>query len=429
MNSENTLPGKIESLLATVFILALFYGDVHFGVVFPLSMAVLPVLLAVAIARRRAISGVFTLGLALLLGVLFALVLQKFAGTAPPARADWGLYGPLIYAIATAFTFSLVRVSDTTLWRSLALGGVLAAVAVLATIALVPAGQFPIPGQNYTETEHEYKQTKSPGRDVTKFNATVATEIGKTEDKTIVPFYDVKNNIRSPFGRSNYLAVFSVFLFSVALFRRNRAMSILFAVLTLATLSRLGMVFLALVFLIWLAHSARIRHPKIITVLALGVLALGVLSAAVALAWPELLAKLPGRQSVAARLLFWQSGLQPVMDHPFLGSPRSAILDKYGYLLTWNPHNSLLWITALFGVWGLACYVAYISAALRSFYRRATGSPMWLGILAGICVALAWSMLEIIVLTPGFEILLALLYGLSTHSGAASRDRGNIGRA
>jgi xanthosine utilization system XapX-like protein len=118
MNSENTLPGKIESLLATVFILALFYGDVHFGVVFPLSMAVLPVLLAVAIARRRAISGVFTLGLALLLGVLFALVLQKFAGTAPPARADWGLYGPLIYAIATAFTFSLVRVSDTTLWRS-----------------------------------------------------------------------------------------------------------------------------------------------------------------------------------------------------------------------------------------------------------------------------------------------------------------------
>jgi O-antigen ligase len=102
-----------------------------------------------------------------------------------------------------------------------------------------------------------------------------------------------------------------------------------------------------------------------------------------------------------------------VVEQFLFGAPRSAILDQYGYLITWNPHNSLLWVASIFGVFGLAFYLAYIVIAMRGIYQRAKESPLWHGIFVGFAIAFVWSFVEIIVLTPAFEIMLALAYGLS----------------
>jgi magnesium-transporting ATPase (P-type) len=298
--------------------------------------------------------------------------------------------------------------SDSMLWRSLVAGGIVTAACLVAIVAFVPDGKFVIPGQDFAVTEHEFMQDRSPGRDVTKYHSSALVIPGDTDDKSVRPFYDIKNKIRNSLGRSNYLAVFFVFLFAVAVFCQSRWFAVLFALLTIATLSRFGILWMCAVFLLWLAHRSKLPAKKIIGAIFLCVLA----AVLVVILFPSLLQRVPGIQSFDARLSFWASGLQPAADHFLVGAPRSALLDKYGYMITWNPHNSVIWIISIFGTWGLMFYGAYVFFGMRSIYRQAT-EPLWLGIFVGLAVAFAWSMFEIIVLTPAFEILMAVIFGVA----------------
>lgn len=58
----------------------------------------------------------------------------------------------------------------------------------------------------------------------------------------------------------------------------------------------------------------------------------------------------------------------------------------------------------------------YIWIIMRELGSRARHSEIWMGILIGVATILIWSLLEAIILTPAFEILLATLYVLAHSS-------------
>lgn len=389
-----------EKLLAFLFIVCIFYGDVSIGMVVPSSMLVLPGLLGVALIRRRNVLSGFSLGLFLLAGLAIMPFLQASLG-AGPDRSDLGLYGPIVYAIATAYTFSLIVLDDKTLWSAMKVGGLLTAAVMVFMMTFVPPHEFIIESQNNLVVEHDYKQELlAHGNDYTSIEQHTP---GFTRDMQDQAFYALKGTARNALGKSNYIAAFFVFLFSVSLFTRKKLLALAFALLTTITLSRMGMIWLGCVFLAWLIHENKASRNTAIAA------CLGIVAVIVYILWQS-----HGLQSFSTRLASWQSGFGVALDHLPIGAPRSAILEQYGYLITWNPHNSILWLVSLFGVIGLSCYAAYVYLTMSGIYTKAKESPLWTGILFGLGIMLVWSLFEIIVLTPAFEILLAVLYGLSS---------------
>lgn len=130
--------------------------------------------------------------------------------------------------------------------------------------------------------------------------------------------------------------------------------------------------------------------------------------------------RLPGLDLTVARLQYWSTGLGVAASHPLLGAPRSTFLEEFGYEVIWNPHNGVLWLIANFGIVGLAAYCAYALLVMTEFARAAQTSRLWLGVLVGAAIGLAWSFTEIIVMTPAFEILLATLYAIARAGRSAS---------
>jgi len=93
-------------------------------------------------------------------------------------------------------------------------------------------------------------------------------------------------------------------------------------------------------------------------------------------------------------------------------------MSRFGFLIEWSPHNSIATILAYFGTLGLFSYGLYIFTGLRQIYLAGQDSPLWRGCFFGFVLLLAWSTLEIIVLTPAFEILFACLTAFAWRANA-----------
>jgi hypothetical protein len=90
------------------------------------------------------------------------------------------------------------------------------------------------------------------------------------------------------------------------------------------------------------------------------------------------------------------------------------ILDENGFNIVWSPHSSVLQLAVYFGIAGVALYAAYVWTVFRTLAGLSRSSDLWAGISVGLSIAFAWSLLEIIVITPAFEILVASLYALAS---------------
>jgi hypothetical protein len=281
---------------------------------------------------------------------------------------------------------------------------------------VVPAGRFLVPGQDFYTTQVTYERAReekaarqppeASGDNKGRLPPTVDFE--RKTSSFEGGYYNIKGLVRNALGHSNYISVYFVFLFTVGLFYGSRLYAGLFASATLVTLSRFGVVFLAVSVLLWMLHRKGVRS----TMLMAGTLVFGLLMmAGIIIATGLFDFFLP--TSVLARNLYWRSGLEVIARHPWIGAPRSLILEQFNFNIIWNPHNLLLGVGSFSGLIGLTFYVSFLFVSLSSIHRRIARSPLWAGVFFGFVVLLTWSLFEPIALTPAFEILLAALYMVS----------------
>ena len=459
-----------DALAIGLFLVAVFYGDIFLGITVPAAVLLLPVILLLRIPTLAKKRPPVPVGLILLSCTAIPVVIQTLAGYGPRGKTDLVIYLPLVYAGLTMLALAGSRVDDAHLRRSLLAAGALCTVLLVGTLWLAGPSFYFVPGQNpftVPEKEEELRALldRETGRKSAHANTTAALEAAIAAlppdtraklmeqikevmaDGVVTPserralgefarsagmdltavqparivrkgpavtlsdqmqaFYNVKNRVRTPLGASNYLAVMFVFLFNVMLYQRSR-WGLLFVALVLASMSRIGLGFLAISVAFWIAHrSGRLR--QLVIAGAIGAILCGLLAG---LMW-EQLRTLPGAESLASRVWYLDTSSGPIAAHPIAGMPRSEIVRLFGYPITWHPHNSILHLFVLFGIIGAVAYSAYMAVVLRAFERRARVSAVWRGITAGTVVMLLWSMVEIIVLSPAFELLMAALYSVA----------------
>ena len=230
-------------------------------------------------------------------------------------------------------------------------------------------------------------------------------------------YYRLKAQVRTPLGASNYLAAMFVFLFNVALYTRTTWAIGLFAIVTACTLSRSGALFLVSSVLLWWGLSMTARRRRVVLLVAT-VSLLAVVTAPLL----SQLTYVPGAESLSIRMSLLSMGFDAVNLNLLYGSPRSEVMRSLGYAITWNPHSAPLQLAVLFGLIGLAAYGIYAVIAMRAVGRLARQSRFWQGAGAGLVVMLIWSLTEIIVLNPTFEILIATLYVAACGDRDATSD-------
>ncbi len=415
-----------RATLTGAFIVSIFYGNVWLGITVPVSMLLLP---AVFIAYldvdtlKRIPAGFW-----LLLGMTLPVVLQFAAGHPMNGKSDAVVYLPIAYAMATMAALQSASLSETLLWRALIVGGILTTAVMVGMMLFAPSGRFLVPGQDFYTTQVSYERAREEkARQLPEVSGGKKGTLPRTVDfegKTSsfeAGYYGIKGSIRNALGHSNYISVYFVFLFTVGLFYGSRLYAGVFASATLVTLSRFGVVFLGVALLLWMLHRRGARS----TVLTAGMLVFGLLMmAGIIIATGLFDSFLP--TSVLARNLYWRSGLEVIARHPWIGAPRSLILDQFNFNIIWNPHNLLLGVGSFSGLIGLTFYLSFLFVSLSSIHRRIAGSRLWAGVFFGFIVLLTWSLFEPIALTPTFEILLAALYMVSRRAepvGAAHAHR------
>lgn len=336
------------------------------------------------------------------------VVAQAALGHGPIGRTDYVVYLPLVWATVAVVAVARAELSERWLFRALVTGALVTAMLMVVSLFRGELHDYAIPGQDPR---------------VVHLRATeLARQLGITPDaiggEEVVPlsagmlkYYQWKLLARSPLGSSNYLAIFFLFLLNVTLYSRRRGrivLAVLFTALIAITLSRIGMVFTAASFAV---HAAD-RRGRLRPLLIGGGI---VVTAGAATAAMMVGAGIAGRlgTSLAIRLQKQVEAVEVIVRHPWFGIPRSEIVRIFGHPITWHPHNGLLQVLVLFGVIGAACYVIYLVLVLRTIQRRATDSDLWRGIFAGLCIVLCWSTIEIVLLTPHFQLLVAVLYGLA----------------
>jgi hypothetical protein len=366
------------------------------------------------------------------------VLLQIASGHGFVGKSDAVVFLPIAYAILTIVGFRRVTLPDRLTWRGLVAGGLLTgAVMIVAAVAL-PPGTYLVPGQDYVRTDQEFQQgrptqspaTTAPGTTVrpSSSSAQPTAAASQTANETAAPtptfefdpaidqsttaFYGLKDFVKNALGRSNYIAVFFVFLFAVALFQRSWLAAV-FALLAVVTLSRFAIVFMVCALVLWWLDRRKVTAKAIVA----GALLLSLVGFASLLVLAPFL-NLPS--SLSARVAYWQSGLYVGFHSPLFGMPRSEIVNNFNFSIVWNPHDVLLWPFAITGLIGVVLYASYVYVVLNSMYRAAAESRLWLGILIGSVVVLAWSLVEIIAMTPAFEILFACLYCLARNRTSAN---------
>ncbi|UCI33430.1 O-antigen ligase family protein [Mesorhizobium sp. B4-1-4] len=433
MSLTNSNVKTFHVWLAAFFVGAIFLGGVWLGkITLPISTLILPVFF---MSRAQ-----FNLRLppacVPLLVIVVVILIQFGMYLGNPAfrwKSDLAVWLPVAFAGLTIVALRRASISDRMALRSMIAGGAVTAAIMITMIVFVPNGAFLLPGQDAANVEAAYaadveRTTSRPiivqplAQDPASIDAenpspqtpSVAAPAGREAFSPKVGdqgFYDLKNRARSFLGLSNYIAVFLVFLFAVTLFSGLPLVAAVFGILVFLTLSRFGIAMLVVVTGVYVLRS-KVNPVKAATsaaiLCAVGLVVLYVLRDAV----PHM----PHLASLMARFEYWRSGVDALRLHPIVGAPRSVYLIEMGYSITWNPHNSILWLAVNFGLIGVAGYGAYVWIAVREIAKAAVSSSLWTGVFVGMVALLAWSFEEIIVLTPAFELLLAAMYSLARAS-------------
>ncbi len=239
---------------AGLFLISVFYGYVWIGVTLPLSMLVLP-LVFVAYFDRDVVTNI-PRGALLLLGMTIPVGLQALAGRPLQGKTDAVVFLSVVYAVATVITLRRVELSDRQLRSSLEIGGLVTCAVMLATIIFLPPGRFLVPGQDTFRTQRLYMEAlKERSKEIlpaegitdTEADAAASPEVVKKFDRRATreeaELYQDKAVVRSALGRSNTIAWYLVFLFSVCFFAGSWWLSALFAAAAVATLTRFAIVF------------------------------------------------------------------------------------------------------------------------------------------------------------------------------------------
>ncbi len=411
---------------AGLFLISVFYGYVWIGITLPLSMLVLPFVFVAHFDRD--VTTNIPRGALLLLGMTIPVAVQALSGRPLQGKTDAVVFLSVVYAVVTVIALRRVELSDRQLRSSLEIGGLVTCAVTLATIALLPPGRFLIPGQDAFRTQQLYREAlkdrsreRLPAEGITDTDADDddSPEDLRKFDRQATPaeaeLYQDKAVIRSALGRSNTIAWYLVFLFSICFFAGSWWLSALFAGAALATLTRFAIVFVIGIVAMRIAW----RRGVGLWTLAAVSLAAGAAGMAVILALKHAQVVLP--ISLDARAWSWTSAFQVVANHPIIGSPRSDILETFDLSIVWTPHNGALWVAALTGLIGVAFYFGFVWVALAEIRRMATTSRLWAGLFVGFVTLLTWSLFEPITLTPTFDVLLA------AHYAVARRARGTSG--
>lgn len=438
--------GTLAAATTSLFLASIFYGDVWLGITVPSSMLLAP-FVGIAWLPLKVRKAAPWAALPLL-GLVSIIFVQALLGHPPKGKLDAVVYLPLVYAVVTIAVLRRAQLTTAGLAKAIFAGGGVS-VMVMAWMALaVPSDLYIVPGQDILATAETYRQLKTRDRPSPTLSGPVAEKalavnapVGQPsvppelqpsapirgapplafEPTTLTSdmrsFYKLKATVRNALGQSNYIAVFLVFLTSVALFGGYNLTAALFAIASAATLSRFGIVFLLFVAVVYLMQRLTYSPRRVALTLA-----------AVALAcWPMLFVfrdsfvSLPGMASLEVRSNYWLSGVDGAALSPWIGQPRQYVLDSLGVTTTWNPHNSVLFLVSIFGLFGLAFYLAYVAIALRTIFVRAATSSVWTGVFVGLLVALVWSTVEIVVMTPAFEVLLASMCILARNDFAPTK--------
>jgi O-antigen ligase/polysaccharide polymerase Wzy-like membrane protein len=419
-----------RTAVTALFIVSILYGNIWLGITIPVSILLLP-LVFFAYVKVNTFRNI-PAGALLLLGMAVPIALQWAVGRPPVGKPDAVVYLPLLYAIATMIGLQSASLPERMVWRSLTLGGVITALVMLVMMAFVPSGRYLIPGQDAWMTQLKYQQSRletqrrhlaTGGEGGAARSATgdaegklAPAELGLENSSFETGFYDVKRSVRNALGTSNYIAAYFVFLFTVSLFYGGWISRSLLALATLATFSRFGVLFLGFAVVLWMLSRRGVKS----TTLTVGALVFGlVIVVGTSIVGGYFDSYLP--TSVNIRTKYWKTGVDVVAQHPLIGAPRSHILEQFNLNITWNPHNSLLWVIAFSGVLGLFFYVSFLLVSLARIHRNIPGSPLWAGVFFGFVILVMWSFVEPIALTPAFDVLLAALYAVARNAQAAQR--------
>jgi hypothetical protein len=409
-----------------LFLASIFYGYVWVGVTLPLSMLVLP-LVFVAHFDTKGL-GRIPPGAVLLAAMALPVAVQALSGRPPVGKPDAVVFLSVVYALATMVALRRAALSDRQLLSSLVIGGLITTVVMLVTMATLPPGRFLIPGQDFFRTQRKYAEA-SKERSAEKLQDDesdasaddgVVEDLGKFDRRATeseVELYEQKAVVRSALGRSNTIAWYMVFLFSVCLFAGSWWLAALFGIVAVATLTRFAVLFMAMIVAMRMAW----RHGIGLGTLAVACLALGVAGMAGLAALKHADVVLP--ISLEARVWAWTTGFVVIALHPFFGSPRSEMLRQFNLGIIWTPNNGVLWAVALTGLVGAACYFGFVWVALREMRRMASASRLWAGLFVGFVILLTWNLFEPITLTPTLDVLLAAHYALAWHHGRAGDNR------
>ena len=222
---------------------------------------------------------------------------------------------------------------------------------MLVMILFAPPDLFLVPGQNVSQTQAQF-QAPAPGE--THANAGVAAQFSPEISAGTKAFYGLKNKARNLLGMSNYIAVFLVFVFTVAIFTRSCMVAVLMAGLVIMTMSQFGALCLVASAGSYFVHERGVAASRICA----GILVAGAIGLMVFyLAGPHLPEV---AESITVRLNFVRSGVEVAAAHPLFGAPRSLILDENGFNIIWSPHSSVLQVAIYFGIAGVALYAAYV---------------------------------------------------------------------
>lgn len=415
-----------RSILTSLFIVSVLYGDVWLGITVPVSMLFLPFLF---LASRKGLRfSSLPLGCAVLLGMALPVAFQYALGQPLRGKSDAVVYLPVVYAVATMFVLQLTMLPQNLVWRALVTGGIVTAAVMLVMMGFFPRGVFLLPGQDFYATHVKYErsiierwraqQSKDAfGRassEGPRLPTMTAAELGEENSQFENGLYSAKRSIKNALGTSNYISAFFVFLFTVSLFHQRWPTATLFAALTLLTLSRLSVLFLGFAILLWLLDRRGFSPTRLaVAVLTSG----GVALLTVLLISREAPWVLP--ISATNRSSAWSTAVDIIAKHPLLGAPRSQFLEEFNLDIIWSPHNVLLWIAAIAGLLGLTFYLLYLFVALSEIRRTIPRSSVWTGVFFGFVVLLTWSLLEPIAMTPAFEVLFAALYMLARNDQAS----------
>lgn len=372
-----TVDVRNGGLLALLPFCFLFIGDYQLPIggselTVPLGMAIIaPVLVLICGLQRILIPSTALLMLGILFfGALGTLVTPE-AGVARAAAGSM----PLVYAMAVMVAYAQVR---RRIDVRQALGWMLLGGLILALIVIVLS----------------YIGLSTPG-----------------------DYYDIKAFVETPLGRSNYLAAFLLFLFALSL-PIKPLWAPIFAVAVLATLSRGGVLMLCL-FLVAIPLARRRLLWLVWSVPLLGFLACMYLLVS---GHYETLAQLAGPfenviRSVFNRMLLWQFGFDLWWQNPVFGigpnTFRTFVELNSQIEDVWGVHNSILQMLLNYGVFGTLLYGLY----LRMIYRYLTFAervdPIFWYLRVVFVVLMVFSLMEPLVGSAAFEVLLALLLVLA----------------